>query len=117
METAEPAVETAAASSRNLPPQVQSLSVLRLSLRRQTSCFCCRDFNRPVCAAGGDAPFGITVNGVEPDNILPEGLAELGEEYLQTMTKAISMKKPGNPEDVAQAMAFLAGDEAGWITG
>ena len=41
----------------------------------------------------------------------------MGEEYLQTMTKAISMGKPGNPEDVAQAMAFLAGDEAGWITG
>jgi len=63
------------------------------------------------------APFGITVNGVEPGNILTEGLAELGEEYLRTMTKAIPMGKLGDPEDVAHAMAFLAGDEAGWITG
>lgn len=63
------------------------------------------------------APCGITVNGVEPGNILTEGLAGLGEEYLKTMTKAIPMGKLGDPEDVAYAMAFLAGDEAGWITG
>jgi len=47
------------------------------------------------CEAGGDAPFGITVNGVEPGNILTEALAEMGEEYLQTMTKAISSRLTG----------------------
>ncbi len=63
------------------------------------------------------APWGITVNGVEPGNILTEGLAELGEDYLQTMTRAIPLGKLGAPEDIAYAMAFLASDEAGWITG
>ena len=63
------------------------------------------------------ARFGITVNGVEPGNILTEGLADLGEEYLSTMTKAIPLGKLGDPEDIAYAMAFLASDEAGWITG
>ena len=63
------------------------------------------------------ARFGITVNGVEPGNILTEGLAALGDEYLATMTKAIPLGKLGDPEDIAHAMAFFASDEAGWITG
>jgi 3-oxoacyl-[acyl-carrier protein] reductase len=63
------------------------------------------------------AQYGITVNGVEPGNILTEGLAGLGEEYLATMTRAIPMGKLGDPEDIAHAMWFLASDEAGWITG
>jgi len=63
------------------------------------------------------ARFGITVNGIEPGNILTEGLAGLGDEYLQTMTRAIPLGRLGSPEDVAHAMAFLASDEAGWITG
>ncbi|BDI28652.1 3-oxoacyl-(ACP) reductase [Capsulimonas corticalis] len=63
------------------------------------------------------AKFGITVNGVEPGNILTEGLAQLGEEYLSKMTRAIPMGKLGSPEDIAYAMAFFASDEAGWITG
>ena len=63
------------------------------------------------------ARFGITVNGVEPGNILTEGLAELGDDYLRTMTRAIPMGKLGDPEDIAYAMAFFASDEAGWITG
>lgn len=63
------------------------------------------------------APWGITVNGVEPGNILTEGLAELGEDYLTAMTRAIPLGKLGDPEDIAYAMAFLASREAGWITG
>ena len=63
------------------------------------------------------APHGITVNAVEPGNILTEGLADLGEDYLATMTKAIPLGRLGSPEDIAYAMAFLASDEAGWITG
>ena len=63
------------------------------------------------------AKFGITVNGVEPGNVLTEGLVDLGEEYLQTMTRAIPLGKLGDPEDIGYAMAFFASDEAGWITG
>ncbi len=63
------------------------------------------------------APAGITVNGVEPGNVLTEGLAGLGEEYLETMTRAIPLGRLGDPEDVGAAMAFFASDEAAWITG
>jgi 3-oxoacyl-[acyl-carrier protein] reductase len=63
------------------------------------------------------AAHGITVNGVEPGNILTEGLEALGADYLATMTKAIPMGKLGDPEDVAYAMLFFASDEASWITG
>lgn len=60
---------------------------------------------------------GITVNGVEPGNVLTEGLADLGEEYLSKMTRAIPLGKLGDPDDIAYAMAFFASEEAGWITG
>jgi len=63
------------------------------------------------------APWGITVNGVEPGNILTEGLAGLGDDYLKAMTRAIPLGKLGDPEDIAHAMAFFASNEAGWITG
>ncbi len=59
----------------------------------------------------------ITVNAVEPGNILTEGLAGLGQDYLDTMTKAIPLGTLGAPEDIAYAMLFLASDEAKWITG
>lgn len=63
------------------------------------------------------APWHITVNGVEPGNVLTEGLAELGEEYLTRMTKSIPLGRLGSPQDIGYAMMFLASEEAGWITG
>ncbi len=63
------------------------------------------------------APWGITINSVMPGNILTEGLAGLGEEYLAKMSAAIPLGKLGAPADIGGAMAFFAGDEAAWITG
>lgn len=63
------------------------------------------------------APHGITINAVMPGNILTEGLADLGEEYLTKMSAAIPMGTLGTPEDIGTAMAFLCSDEAKWITG
>jgi 3-oxoacyl-[acyl-carrier protein] reductase len=63
------------------------------------------------------AKYQITVNGIEPGNVLTEGLAQLGYDYLATMTKAIPLGKLGSPEDIGHAMAFFASDEAAWITG
>jgi len=59
----------------------------------------------------------ITINGVEPGNILTEGLKRLGEEHIQRMSDSIPLGRLGKPEDVAYAMLFLASDEAEWITG
>jgi 3-oxoacyl-[acyl-carrier protein] reductase len=63
------------------------------------------------------APHQITVNAVLPGNILTEGLAELGEDYLAGMVRAIPAGALGKPEDIGYTAAFLASDEAGYITG
>ena len=63
------------------------------------------------------APHKITVNAVLPGNILTEGLADLGDDYLAQMARAIPAGALGTPEDIGYAAAFLASDEAGYITG
>ncbi len=60
---------------------------------------------------------GITINAVMPGNILTEGLAAQGEEYLGQMTRSIPTKKLGKPEDIGYAVCFLASKEASFITG
>src|SRR5215208_1059793 len=59
----------------------------------------------------------ITVNAVLPGNILTEGLADLGEDYLGGMARAIPAGALGTPEDIGHLAAFLASDEASYITG
>lgn len=59
----------------------------------------------------------ITVNAVLPGNILTEGLADLGDDYLAGMARAIPAGALGSPEDIGYAAAFLASDEAGYVTG
>ena len=64
------------------------------------------------------AGYGITVNGVEPGNILTEGMkAHRSQEFIQAMADAIPLGRLGSPEDVANAFLFLASDEAAFITG
>jgi 3-oxoacyl-[acyl-carrier protein] reductase len=64
------------------------------------------------------APDGITVNGVEPGNILTEGMrAERSVEYISAMARSVPLGRLGTPQDVAHAVLFLASDEAAYITG
>ncbi|MGH6919502.1 MAG: SDR family NAD(P)-dependent oxidoreductase [Geminicoccaceae bacterium] len=64
------------------------------------------------------APDGITVNGVEPGNILTEGMqAERAPEYIGAMARSVPLGRLGTPRDVAHAVLFLASDEAAYITG
>lgn len=63
------------------------------------------------------APHGITVNAILPGNILTEGLAEMGDAYIEGMTRAIPAGALGTPEDIGHLAAFLATREAGYITG
>jgi 3-oxoacyl-[acyl-carrier protein] reductase len=64
------------------------------------------------------APSGITVNGVEPGNILTEGMrAERAPEYIRAMARSVPLGRLGTPQDVAHAVLFLASDEAAYITG
>jgi len=62
--------------------------------------------------------YGITVNGVEPGNILTEGVQQhRSAAFIKTMEEAIPLGRLGTPRDVAQAVLFLASDEAAYITG
>jgi len=63
------------------------------------------------------AASGITVNAVLPGNIMTEGLASLGDEYIAGMTAAIPMRRLGTVEEIGHTALFLATDEAGYITG
>lgn len=63
------------------------------------------------------ARFGITVNAVMPGNILTEGLAAQGENYLNQMKATIPTQTLGEPKDIGYAAVFLASKEAKFITG
>ncbi len=63
------------------------------------------------------APFGITINAVQPGNIMTEGLEGLGADYLAKMTASIPQRRLGTPDDIANAALFFATDEAAYITG
>lgn len=60
---------------------------------------------------------GITVNAVAPGYIETEMTEALPQKVREAMVGAVSLKRPGTPEDVAGAVAFLAGDKARYITG
>jgi 3-oxoacyl-[acyl-carrier protein] reductase len=64
------------------------------------------------------APYGITVNGVEPGNVLTEGVKQhRSAEFIKSMEAAVPLKRLGTPRDIANAVLFLASDEASYITG
>ena len=69
------------------------------------------------------ARHGVTANSVCPgptDTPMLAGIVEAGgggERVIAAMTKAVPMRRLGAPEDVAPAVAFLASEAAGYITG
>ena len=60
---------------------------------------------------------GVTCNAVAPGFIQTDMTGAMNEETLSSALEAVPMKRIGRPEDIAEAVAFLAGDAAGYITG
>jgi 3-oxoacyl-[acyl-carrier protein] reductase len=69
-------------------------------------------------AALEGAPFGITVNGIEPGNVLTEGMqSERSADFIDGMARAIPIGRLADPRELAHSYLFLASDEAAYITG
>jgi 3-oxoacyl-[acyl-carrier protein] reductase len=60
---------------------------------------------------------GITVNAVAPGFVLTELTQDLPDELKQEITSRTPLGRFGTTEEIANAVAFLASDEAGYITG
>ena len=60
---------------------------------------------------------GITANAVAPGFIITELTKDLPEELQESIRKATPLGHFGTVDDIANAVAFLASDEAGYITG
>ncbi|MDO9407954.1 SDR family oxidoreductase [Patulibacter sp.] len=70
------------------------------------------------------APVGIRVSTVTPGNVLTPGADAIRQDFADALgvslaetTGAIPLGRPGDPRDIAEAVAFLASDRAQWITG
>jgi 3-oxoacyl-[acyl-carrier protein] reductase len=63
------------------------------------------------------ARFNVRVNAIAPGFIQTDMLSDIPDASKKTLFAQIPMGSPGSPRDVAQAVAFLAGDGAGYITG
>ena len=70
-----------------------------------------------------NARFGITANAIAPGPIdtpllrRATELGEMGERVIETMRGATQLRRLGEPEEVAAAAAFLASDDASYVTG
>ena len=72
-------------------------------------------FTRTIAREVGSR--GITVNAIAPGFIVSKMTDQLSEEQKAEMLKRIPLGFLGTPRDVAEAVAFLASEEARYITG
>jgi 3-oxoacyl-[acyl-carrier protein] reductase len=61
--------------------------------------------------------YGITVNAIAPGFIDTKMTSSIPKEVREHIISSIPLKRFGKPEEIANTVAFLASDEAGYITG
>ncbi|UUX47936.1 SDR family oxidoreductase [Nisaea acidiphila] len=63
-------------------------------------------------------PRGITVNAIAPGPVATEFFLDgKSDELVAAITRSIPLGRLADPEDIATAVAFLAGPDSGWING
>ena len=70
-----------------------------------------------ISLARENARLGITVNTLSPGYIATDMVMAVPEEVRAKIVADIPTGRLGTPEEIAYGVAFLAGEEAGWITG
>ncbi|MEW6013848.1 MAG: 3-oxoacyl-[acyl-carrier-protein] reductase [Candidatus Zixiibacteriota bacterium] len=60
---------------------------------------------------------GITVNAVAPGYIATEMTEKLSDAAKEAFLNNIPLKRPGTPDDIAGVVAFLASEDAAYLTG
>lgn len=63
------------------------------------------------------APKGVRVNAVAPGITETDMVKALPKQVIEPMINSIPMRRIGKPEDIANALVFLASEKAGYITG
>jgi 2-hydroxycyclohexanecarboxyl-CoA dehydrogenase len=70
-----------------------------------------------------NARYGVTANSIAPGPIetpllmAARQMGELGEKLIETMKGSTQMRRLGQPDEVAAAVAFLAAEESSYVTG
>ncbi len=62
-------------------------------------------------------PSGIRVNAVAPGIIETDMMKAVPKEVIEPMIARVPLRRLGQPEDIANAFAFLASDDASYISG
>lgn len=62
-------------------------------------------------------PSGIRVNAVAPGVIVTDMVKHIAPETMEDLRQEAALEKLGRPEDVAEALWYLASEQAGFITG
>ena len=103
--------------------RVRSLSFLAISVWYW--CWQDRFFRNPIFAVNGFTlslarelgPKGIRVNAVAPGITNTDMMQAVPKEVIEPMIAQIPLRRMGEPEDIANAVVFLASEKASYITG
>jgi 2-hydroxycyclohexanecarboxyl-CoA dehydrogenase len=66
-------------------------------------------------------PLGITVNNIPPGSVMHTVLSEANKKFYpiseETLLQTLPVRRTGEPEDIANAVAWLASEASGYVTG
>ncbi len=100
-------INTSSINARDVEPEAQIYCISKAGVAMLTKCL-----------AADWGKYGIRINAVAPGTI-PTTLNEdlYSDEEREELGKSLPLQRLGTPEDIAEAVMFLASDNASYITG